>query len=102
MAVPDHRARAAAASALESGSKMVRTGAHRRAVLVHHDTLALQQLHGHGAVSSTSSGSGSDLEDQLWLDESTNSKKEEGYCTGKGLPRAVALGDLPTSTRGAV
>ena len=54
------------------------------------------------AVSSTSSGSASELEDQLGLDESTNSKKEEGYATGKGRPRGVALGDLPTSTRGAV
>ena len=54
------------------------------------------------AVSSTSSGSGSDLGDQLWLDESTNSKKEEGYTVGKGLPHRVALGDLPTSSRGAV
>ena len=43
------------------------------------------------AVSSTSSGSGSDLGDQLWLDESTNSKKEERYTTGKGL-HVVPLG----------
>ena len=54
------------------------------------------------AVSSTSSGSASELEDQLGLDESTNSKKEEGYTVGKGLPHRVALGDLPTSSRGAV
>ena len=54
------------------------------------------------AVSSTSSRSASELEDQLGLDESTNSKKEEGYTVGKGLPHRVALGDFPTSTRGAV
>lgn len=54
------------------------------------------------AVSSTSSRSASELEDQLGLDESTNSKKEEGYTVGKGLPHRVAVGDLPTSSRGAV
>ena len=54
------------------------------------------------AVSSTSSGSASELEDQLGLDESTNSKKEERYSTGNWIPRRVAVGDLPTSSRGAV
>ena len=54
------------------------------------------------AVSSTSSRSTSELEDQLGLDESTNSKIEARYSTGKGLPRRVARFDFPTSTRGAV
>ena len=54
------------------------------------------------AVSSTSSRSASDLGDQLGLDESTNSQKEEGYTVGKGLPHRVAVGDLPTSSHGAV
>ena len=39
------------------------------------------------AVSSTLSRSGSELEDQLWLDESTNSKKEDR--PPRGAPRAV-------------
>ena len=54
------------------------------------------------AVSSTLSGSGSDLGDQLGLAESTNSKKEDGYSMGSCLPHRVALVDLPTSTRGAL
>ncbi len=54
------------------------------------------------AVSSTSSRSASELEDQLGLDESTNSKNEDRYSTGNWVPRRVAVGDLPASSRGAV
>eukprot|EP00964_Phaeocystis_antarctica_P051023 scaffold29749_cov49-Phaeocystis_antarctica.AAC.2 len=41
------------------------------------------------------------LEDQLQLDDESNSKIAEGYATGSSARRGVAIGDLPTSIVGA-
>ena len=42
------------------------------------------------------------LGDQLGLDDEANSEIADGYATGSSARRGVAVGDLPTSSAGAV
>ena len=42
------------------------------------------------------------MEDQLGVARNSKSKNEDGYYTGRGLPRVVAVGVPPASTGGAL
>ena len=42
------------------------------------------------------------MRDQLGVARNSKSKNEDGYYTGRGLPRVVAVGVLPASTGGAL
>ena len=44
---------------------------------------------------------GATIGDQLEVDRNSKSKNEDGYYTGRGTPRVVAVGDSLFSTGGA-